>query len=47
MNFFIPYYTGVLVCDKSMEQIGIRLATTEDHAPKKKRINKATLYDFR
>ena len=32
-----PYYTGVLVCDKSMEQIGIRLATTKDHAPKRKR----------
>ena len=32
-----PYYTCVLVCDKSMEQIGIRLATTKDHAPKRKR----------
>ena len=32
-----PYYTGVLVCEQSMEQIGIRLATTEDHAPKRKR----------
>jgi hypothetical protein len=32
-----PYYTGVLVCDKSMEQIGIRLATKKDHAPKRKR----------
>ena len=32
-----PYYTGVLVCDKSMEEIGIRLATTKDHAPKRKR----------
>ena len=33
-----PYYTCVLVCDKSMEEIGIRLATKEDRAPKKKRI---------
>jgi len=32
-----PYYTGVLVCDRSMEDIGIRLATTKDHAPKRKR----------
>ena len=32
-----PYYTGVLVCDKSMEEIGIRLATKKDHAPKRKR----------
>ena len=32
-----PYYTCVLVCDKSMEQIGIRLATKKDHAPKRKR----------
>jgi hypothetical protein len=32
-----PYYTGVLVCDQSMEQIGIRLATKKDHAPKRKR----------
>jgi hypothetical protein len=32
-----PYYTCVLVCDQSMEQIGIRLATKKDHAPKRKR----------
>jgi hypothetical protein len=32
-----PYYTGVLVCEQSMEQIGIRLATKKDHAPKRKR----------
>ena len=32
-----PYYTGVLVCEQSMEEIGIRLATTKDHAPRKKR----------
>jgi hypothetical protein len=44
MNFFIPYYTGVLVCDKSMEQIGIRLATTEDHAPKRKLLCTALKY---
>jgi len=30
-----PYYTGVLVCDQSMEDIGIRLATKKDHAPRK------------
>jgi hypothetical protein len=32
-----PYYTGVLVCEQSMEQIGIRFATKKDHAPKRKR----------
>jgi hypothetical protein len=32
-----PYYTGVLVCEQSMEQIGIRRATKKDHAPKRKR----------
>jgi len=32
-----PYYTGVLICEQSMEQIGIRLATTKDHPPRKKR----------
>jgi hypothetical protein len=32
-----PYYTGVLICEQSMEQIGIRLATTKDHPPKRKR----------
>jgi len=32
-----PYYTCVLVCEQSMEQIGIRLATTKDHASKRKR----------
>jgi len=32
-----PYYTGVLVCEQSMEQIGIRLATKKDHASKRKR----------
>ena len=31
-----PYYTGVLVCDQSMEQIGIRLATKKDHAKRKR-----------
>jgi hypothetical protein len=30
-----PYYTGVLVCEQSMEQIGIRLATKKDHPPRK------------
>ena len=33
-----PYYTGVLVCARSMKDLGIRLATKEDHAPKKKDI---------
>ena len=32
-----PYYTCVLVCEQSMEQIGIRRATIKDHAPKRKR----------
>ena len=32
-----PYYTGVLVCDQSMEQIGIRLATKKDHASRKRK----------
>jgi hypothetical protein len=32
-----PYYTGVLVCAQSMEEIGIRLATEKDRAPKRKR----------
>jgi len=32
-----PYYTGVLVCEQSMEQIGIRLATKKDHAPRKRK----------
>jgi rubrerythrin len=32
-----PYYTCVLICEQSMEQIGIRLATKKDHAPRKKR----------
>ena len=32
-----PYYTCVLVCAQSMEEIGIRLATKKDHAPKRKR----------
>ena len=32
-----PYYTCVLICEQSMEQIGIRLATKKDHAPKRKR----------
>jgi len=36
-----PYYTGVLVCDQSMKQIGIRLATKKDHAPKRKRSSSA------
>ena len=31
-----PYYTCVLTCEQSMEQIGIRLATTEDHKSKRK-----------
>ena len=31
-----PYYTGVLVCDQSMEDIGIRLATKKDHAKRKR-----------
>ena len=32
-----PYYTGVLVCDQSMEQIGIRRATKKDHPPRKRK----------
>ena len=32
-----PYYTCVLICEQSMEQIGIRRATKKDHAPKRKR----------
>ena len=32
-----PYYTCVLICEQSMEDIGIRLATKNDHAPRKKR----------
>ena len=32
-----PYYTGVLVCDKSMEEIGIRPATKKDHAKRKRK----------
>jgi hypothetical protein len=36
-NIPFPYYTGVLVCDQSMEELGIRLATKKDHAPKRKR----------
>jgi hypothetical protein len=32
-----PYYTGVLVCEQSMEQIGIRLATKQDHPPRKRK----------
>jgi len=32
-----PYYTGVLVCEQSMEQIGIRLATKKDHPPRKRK----------
>ena len=32
-----PYYTCVLICEQSMEDIGIRLATKKDHAPKRKR----------
>jgi hypothetical protein len=32
-----PYYTCVLICEQSMEQIGIRLATKKDRAPKRKR----------
>jgi hypothetical protein len=31
-----PYYTCVLVCDQSMEDIGIRLATKKDHAKRKR-----------
>jgi hypothetical protein len=32
-----PYYTGVLVCEQSMEHIGLRLATTQDHPPRKRK----------
>ena len=32
-----PYYTGVLVCEQSMEQIGIRLATEKDRASRKRK----------
>ena len=32
-----PYYTCVLICEQSMEQIGIRLATTKDHPPRKRK----------
>ena len=32
-----PYYTGVLVCEQSMEQIGIRLTTEKDRASRKRK----------
>ena len=32
-----PYYTCVLICEQSMEQIGIRLATKKDHPPRKRK----------
>jgi hypothetical protein len=32
-----PYYTCVLTCAKSMEQIGIRRATKKDHPPRKRK----------
>ena len=32
-----PYYTGVLICEQSMEQIGIRRATKKDHPPRKRK----------
>jgi len=32
-----PYYTCVLVCDQSMEQIGIRLTTKKDRASRKRK----------
>jgi hypothetical protein len=32
-----PYYTGVLVCEQSMEQIGIRRATKKDRASRKRK----------
>jgi hypothetical protein len=38
-----PYYTCVLVCEQSMEEIGIRLATTKDRAPKRKRSSSSSL----
>ena len=38
-----PYYTGVLVCEQSMEQIGIRLATKKDHAPRKRKRSSSSL----
>ena len=38
-----PYYTGVLVCARSMKDIGIRLATKKDHAPKRKKRSSSSL----
>jgi hypothetical protein len=38
-----PYYTGVLVCEQSMEQIGIRLATKKDHPPRKRKRSSSSL----
>jgi len=32
-----PYYTGVLVCEQPMEQIGIRRATKKDRASRKRK----------
>ena len=32
-----PYYTGVLVCDQSMEELGIRRATKKDRASRKRK----------
>jgi len=32
-----PYYTCVLICEQSMEDIGIRLATTKDRASRKRK----------
>jgi hypothetical protein len=38
-----PYYTGVLVCEQSMEQIGIRRATKKDHPPRKRKRSSSSL----
>ena len=38
-----PYYTGVLVCEQSMEQIGIRLATKKDRASRKRKRSSSSL----
>jgi len=38
-----PYYTGVLVCKQSMEQIGIRRATKKDRASRKRKRSSSSL----
>jgi hypothetical protein len=38
-----PYYTGVLVCAQSMEEIGIRLTTKKDRASRKRKRSSSSL----